>query len=195
MLTYPHLKPSAPLPTAHIATASMAPTVEESAPATAAPPPAGANYIDTYLAGKHCTGCPPCLYKNGDPSPLVGQGSNFESNGTSYQVDPRLIVAIAGEETEFGLRTCCTFNNNAWNWFFCGRHCQGNACKHSIFDSWQSGIKTLDHYMRKSYLSHNLNTIALIGHRYCSAKGCEPWVLGVTKFYRELGGDPSKPMP
>ncbi len=148
------------------------------------------NYIDTYLQKQQCTHCT-CLYKDGDTSPLLGSGSDFVANGRTFNVDPSLVVAIAGQETSFGLHTCCSRNNNAWNWFWCyaDNSCAGQPCQHSPFDSWGSGIKTVSKYIRKSYISHGYNTIALIGHKYC-IDNCSAWVGGVTRFYTQLGGDP-----
>ena len=49
-------------------------------------------------------------------SPLAGQGEAFVNSGRTHNVDPRLLVAIAGAETTFGLNTCAEYN--AWNWFY-----------------------------------------------------------------------------
>jgi membrane-bound lytic murein transglycosylase B len=48
--------------------------------------------IDAYLARKK--------------SALGGLGASFESYGREYNVDPRLVVAIAGAETTFGAHVC-----------------------------------------------------------------------------------------
>ncbi len=45
--------------------------------------------IDTYLGGKG--------------SPITGNGAVFFASGVQDDVDPRLIVAIAGQESNFGL--------------------------------------------------------------------------------------------
>jgi hypothetical protein len=178
------------------ATPTLAPTTATFSPeTTSATPIAAGNYIDTFLGGEPCAHCT-CLYKNGDASPLIGTGSSFESNGSFFHIDPRLIVAIAGQETSFGLHTCCTHNDNAWNWFWCyaDNSCQGRPCEHSPFDSWNSGIKTVSKYMKKNYLSHGYDTIELIGHKYC-IDNCSAWVGGVTRFYQQLGGDPAHIVP
>ncbi len=170
--------------------ASVIKTPTQPAETVRATPHAELNYIDDFLNGQQCAHCT-CLYNDGDKTPLLGTGDAFQANGTLFNIDPRLIVAIAGQETSFGLHTCCTRNNNAWNWFWCyaDNSCQGQPCQHSPFDSWGSGIKTVSKYMRKNYLNRGYNTIPLIGHKYC-VDNCDAWVGGVARFYRELGGEP-----
>ena len=61
------------------------------APVAAAQPPTAAA-LDAYLASKG--------------SPMTGQGAAFVASGGQWQVDPRLVVAIAGAESSFGQITC-----------------------------------------------------------------------------------------
>ena len=136
-----------------------------------------ATRIDQYLGGIHVD--------NG-LKPLVGQGSNFVQRGESYNIDPRLIVAISGAETTFGSHVCSV--NNAWNWFWN----PNTGCHNSPFDSWDSGINTVSHFLHKNYLLKGYTTIPLIGGRYC-ASGCEHWVPNVTASYLALGGNPNGP--
>ncbi|HEX5283594.1 MAG TPA: hypothetical protein VFW30_05700 [Bryocella sp.] len=137
-----------------------------------------ARQIDQFLAAKQIA------TKQGNivTPPLNGLGSVFVNDGSQYSIDPRLIVAISGAESSFGVRICTS--NNAWNWFWQG------PCPSSPFDSWSSGIETLSHYMDKSYILHGYNSVALIGQKYC-ASGCSNWVPDVTLFMTQLGGDPS----
>lgn len=130
--------------------------------------------IDAYLQAKS--------------SPLGGTGNIFIANGLQSNVDPRLIVAIAGAESSFGTRICADFN--AWNWFWCyGQNtCGANPCGNSPFNSWEEGITSVTRGIRR-YFNRGYTTIPLIGGRYC-ADGCENWVPNVTRFYRDdLGGD------
>lgn len=134
---------------------------------SAAPCTLTATDIDNYLTGKN--------------SPLVGTGAAFVQRGLEWNIDPRLIVAIAGAESTFGKNICVQFN--AWNWFY------GGTCEQSPYDSWEAGIQPVTKYMRLSYLNKGRNTIELIGARYCQS-GCDDWVPNVTLFYAsELGGD------
>src|SRR5882724_2616305 len=131
--------------------------------------------IDNYLNGVHPTN---------NQRPLAGHGTNFTSEGATYNVDPRFIVAISGAETTFGAFTCS--EDNAFNWFWN----PGTGCHQSPFDTWDSGIHTVSHYMQKSYLLKGYTSIPLIGARYC-ASGCEHWIPNVTSVYQNLGGDPN----
>ncbi|MGH7751031.1 MAG: hypothetical protein ACREQ5_40640, partial [Candidatus Dormibacteria bacterium] len=130
--------------------------------------------IDTYLAGRG--------------SPIAGNGSVFFDSGVQRDVDPRLIVAIAGAESSFGTRwvNCPESGFNAWSWFTNG------TCPNSPFTSFADGITTVTRFMRLSYFNRGQTTIpSLIAnptHRYC-ASNCASWVANVTNFYTEQGGD------
>jgi hypothetical protein len=122
------------------------------------------------------------LSKQLERFPLKSEGENFLKWGAKYQVDPRLIVAIAGAETTYGKNLCADFN--AWNWFFAG------SCAPSDFASFDRGIEIVSKFMRKSYFLAGYTTVEQIQTKYC-ASGCEHWVPNVMKFYRdEMGGNP-----
>jgi len=144
---------------------STSPQIAHAAPAMSAAE------IDSYLSGKG--------------SPLAGHGQVFVDKGRQYDIDPRLLVAIAGAESTFGQYICTSYN--AWNWFY-------NAWCDSPFDSWDDGIDKVNKGLRELYFDGGLDgvmrdTIPLIGEKYCP--GCSNWVNNVTMFYQnELGGDP-----
>jgi hypothetical protein len=127
--------------------------------------------IDGYLNGVHTT-----------THPLAQHGTTFVTEGAQYKVNPRFLVAITGGETTFGVHVCG--QNNAFNWFWNG------SCPASPFDSWDSGIHTVAHYMQKSYVLHGYTTIPTIATKYCTS-GCTNWVPLISQFYTNLGGDPS----
>ena len=144
--------------------------------ATATPCSSLAQSLDAYLAEKG--------------SPLAGLGAEFVASGRRHDVDPRLIVAIAGAETSFGTRPGCRDSSgnvvenpyNAWNWFYKG------DCP-SPFASWEEGIDRVTAGLRRLYLDQGLTTIETIGPKYSPAEP-ETWIRNVTSFYQALGGDP-----
>jgi hypothetical protein len=127
--------------------------------------------IDSYLTGKN--------------SPIAGNGSVFFSSGNTYDVDPRLIVGIAGAESSFGTNwgACPPSGYNAWSWFW-----SHTGCATSPFSSYAEGISVVTKGIRRGYLDKGYTTIGLIGAHYC-ASGCQGWVGNVTHPYLDLHGD------
>lgn len=116
-------------------------------------------------------------------SPLAGQGASFIKYGEAWNVDPRLIIAIAGAESTLGRSVCAP--HNAWGYFY------GGSCANSPFDSWDRAIETVTKWIRLRYLAIG-KTIPTFNElpnpRYC-VDGCEHWVGNVTSYYQGLGGD------
>jgi hypothetical protein len=120
-------------------------------------------------------------------SPMADTGSSLVRHGQRYDIDPRLMIAIAGQESSFGLYLCG--DHNAWNWFW------GGTCRRSPFASYDRAIQVVSKFMRKSYLNKGYTTIPLIQKKYC-VDGCEHWISGVRHFYRELERiQASEPVP
>jgi hypothetical protein len=144
--------------------------------------------VPVSVWSQDCTGGPSPedidLYLACWNSPLEGEGETFWEAGRANDVDPRLLVALAGAESSFGKAICTPFN--AWNWSYRG------VCK-SPFDSWSDGIWTVAEGVRRIYLDGGKNTIHTMsdGRRpsYCG-KGCGFWIPNVTRFFRDQGGDP-----
>ena len=142
--------------------------------------------IDGYLAKKPTAS---------EPSPLHGQGATFELYAQKYAVDPRLIVAITAAETTYATGKCHSTpvvnTHNAWNWFWCEANdtCGSDVCVGSTFDTWGSGIETLSHYMRSTYINKGYYDVKLIASKYCTV-GCENWVPNVTTAMQEMNGNP-----
>lgn len=122
--------------------------------------------IDTYLTAQG--------------SPMAGLGSVFFNNGVLYNVDPRLIVAIAGFESGYGVAAPCY---DAWGWL-------PVACV-GPFISFTVGIESVTSGMHSLYLMQGFNSIPLIGASYCSGQCPAAWIAGVTSIYQALGGDPT----
>ena len=145
-----------------------------SSPFIAAGGPPSAALIDAYLASKG--------------SPMTGQGAAFMKSGARWQVDPRLLVAIAGAESSFGQVVCGP--NNAWGW----------ACPNdpADFATWADGIDTVMSGLRRYYLDEGRTSVSLIQQKYCPVGAANDptglnshWAQNVTKFLVELGGNPA----
>jgi len=140
--------------------------------------PLSANVLDYWNGGP--TSAQIDEYLTRKNSPLAGLGPSFASFGRDYNVDPRLIIAIAGAETTFGHHICA--EKNAWNWFY-----RGN-CPDSPFATYEAGLERVTRFMRLSYLNRGYDSIELIRYKYC-AVGCENWVSLVTAFRTEMPSD------
>lgn len=141
-----------------------------------------AEQFDGYLATKRDK-------KKNRSSPMRGQGASLLRHGQKYDIDPRLMTAIAGQESSFGLHLCA--DHNAWNWFW------GGSCSRSPFESYDRAIEVVSKYMRKSYLNKGYTSIALIQKKYC-VDGCQHWISGVNFFFKELAqldAQPARPVP
>lgn len=136
-------------------------------------PPVSAASIDQYLQSKG--------------SPMAGQGAAFLEAGVEYEIDPRLIVAIAGAESYFGITTCADFN--AWGW--------GCPTRPQAFTGWPHAIRTVAKGLRENYLDDGLETVGEIHLRYAPPNATNDpnglnfaWSDNVAKFLVEQGGDP-----
>ena len=140
----------------------------------AAATPVTAAQLDAYLTVKG--------------SPMAGQGAAFVASGARWQLDPRLVVAIAGAESSFGKITCAPYN--AW----------GYGCPDGPYDfsSWADGIDTVSRGLRSNYLAEGRTTVALIHLKYAPLGAANDptglnnsWTRNVSQFMIEMGGDPN----
>jgi hypothetical protein len=136
-------------------------------------PPVSAESIDRYLASKG--------------SPLAGSGAAFLESGVAHEVDPRLVVAIAGAESFFGITTCAA--HNAWGW--------GCPTRPFVFRSWDEAIETITVGLREGYLDDGLESVGEIHLRYAPPNATNDptglnfgWADNVAGFLIEQGGDP-----
>lgn len=136
-------------------------------------PPVSAESIDLYLQSKG--------------SPLAGEGAAFLEAGVEHKVDPRLVVAIAGAESYFGIQTCAP--HNAWGW-----GCPSNPFS---FRDWPHAIDTVTLGLRENYVDDGLTTVGEIHLRYAPPNATNDpnglnyaWADNVARFLVEQGGDP-----
>jgi hypothetical protein len=136
-------------------------------------PAVSAETIDRYLQSKG--------------SPLAGQGAAFLEAGVEHELDPRLVVAIAGAESYFGIQTCAP--HNAWGW----------GCPSSPFEfkDWAHAIDTVTLGLRENYVDDGLTSVGEIHLRYAPPNAANDpndlnyaWADNVARFLVEQGGDP-----
>lgn len=95
--------------------------------------------------------------------------------GRFYSVDPRLPLAISGQETRLATdprAQLCISRHNAWGIM----QCSGSRCTCRSFDTWNSGIEFVTRLLRRCYFDKKCSfsmqgpprtTIPLIGEVYC----------------------------
>ena len=113
-------------------------------------------------------------------SELAALAANFVEEADKYQLDYRLLPAIAMQESNGGKR----IPSGSFNPFGYGIY--GSKAVH--FESWEEAIEVVAKSLREDYLNQGLNTPYEIMTKYTPpsiAKG-GPWAKGVTHFMEEL---------
>ncbi len=113
-------------------------------------------------------------------SPLAKYSDYILSVSAEYDLDWRILTAIAGAESTFG-RNIPDNCYNAWGW---GIHSRGTLC----FGSWKEGIRTVARGLKEKFLDDGLNTIDEIMARYApvSLANGGSWAQAVTYFMDQL---------
>jgi hypothetical protein len=119
-------------------------------------------------------------------SPLVGLGRVFVREGRAAGVDPRLLVAIALQESRLGTAGSGRAARNAFGW--------GPAIS---FASWPAGIRAVAKGLRRGYLARGRDTIAAIAPVWAPSGAPNDraginvgWAAAIAARYAELGGNP-----
>lgn len=137
--------------------------------------PVTAQYLTEYLTRKR------------PRSPLLPHIGFIVSESQAAGVDPRMVLAIAGAESQFATDSSNAASlKNAWG---LGPHRQ--------YASWEKGIQALLRTL-VNYRKDGLDTIKEIQERYCpvgadnDSQGVNSnWLPNVTALYAEMGGDPT----
>lgn len=113
-------------------------------------------------------------------SPMAPYAETFVTSADDVGLDWRLVAAISGVESGFGLITPYN-SNNAWGW----RGGPGGAF--SIFDSWEDGIT---HVTTRIAVGYGTNIdVFVMEPVYCPPCGQNPahaWANGVQRYMSEI---------
>lgn len=147
------------------------------------PVPAGAGGDDARMAAD----IDAWIARRQPDSPLRGHGAVFVQAGRANGMDPRLLVAIAAQESALGTAGSGRGINNPFGW--------GPAIP---FESWSSAITTVAGGLARGYLAEGRDTIAAIQGKWAPVGASNDpgglnggWAAGVARLYADLGGDPA----
>lgn len=121
-------------------------------------------------------------------SPLADYAETFVSQADLYNIDWRLVAAIAGRESTFAKQEPCI---NAWGYGIYGTQ---TLC----FASYDQGIRTISKDLREKYMNTwGAQTVWEIGHVYAASP---TWASGVVYFMNDiqhfaLGQTETQPLP
>jgi hypothetical protein len=119
-------------------------------------------------------------------SPLADHVPDLIRSGRRYQVDPRLIVAIANAETSLGKAGSGPAVYNAWG-IGPGR----------AYRSWSQGIDAMAKLLRTGYLDEGRTSFTSLYPKYVWGKADKQgdpnadWVRNASNTYAALGGNPN----
>lgn len=88
-------------------------------------------------------------------SSLSSYAKFYVKYADKYNIDWKLLPAIAGKESNFG-KYYIPGSHNVYGW----------GKKYITFDTWEDGIKSISYTLRSQYIDKGLNTISSLGSRY-----------------------------
>jgi len=116
-------------------------------------------------------------YLDSYDSPLTPYSGFIVETADKYQLDYRLITAIAQKESNL-CKIIPPGSFNCWGW---GIHSQGTLG----FSSFEEGIEEVSHGLRTEYLDKGYSTIEDIMSKYTPLSNGS-WAEGVNKFMGEM---------
>jgi hypothetical protein len=131
-------------------------------------------------------------------SPMADSVEALVDTAQRHGIDPRIMVAIAGQESEFGTTNPESLRNNPFGFFW-------NGDSNSPFDSWEEGYERVATRLSEMINDQGFTSVFELGEGdpnvandgYCEVGASndptglnDGWIGGVSAMYRELGGDP-----
>ena len=110
-------------------------------------------------------------------SPLLPHADFLITTSRKYNLDPRLIVAIAQQESNL-CKKAPTDSNNCWGW---GVHSRGTL----KFDSYQDAIEAVTQGLSQNYINKGLDTPEEIMAIYTPLSEGS-WATGVQQFLNDM---------
>jgi hypothetical protein len=111
---------------------------------------------------------------------MVGQGTNLLNSGAQYNIDPRLLVSLAGAETGFG-NNITAGQFNAFNVLYNGLN--------SPFASFQSAINSVGHSLTNPRNGYDFTSTATLYGHYCFGANCSVGLKNVNTFMNQQGAN------
>lgn len=111
-------------------------------------------------------------------SPLLPYVDLIIRLSSASKVDPRLIVAIAQQESNLGKNSPLDCYN-AWGW---GIHSQGTLC----FSGWEEAIKTVTEGIASGYCAKGYCADPCLMMKKYTPNSNGSWCLGVKQFLWEM---------
>lgn len=108
-------------------------------------------------------------------SPLAEEAANYVKYADANGVDWKLLPAISGLESSFGIHLM-PGSYNAYGW--------GGG--HIYFDSWEDGIRTINIALKNNYMSRGATDVWSIGPIYAESP---TWAVRVNRFMQEINDE------
>ena len=120
-------------------------------------------------------------YLQAHSSPLANQADFLIETAEKYDMDWRLLPAIAGQESTF-CRTIPEDSYNCWGW---GVHSRGTK----KFETWEGAIETVAKGIKENYIDQGYSTPEEMMKKYCPRSITEAggsWAEGIKYFIWEM---------
>lgn len=117
-------------------------------------------------------------YLENHDSPMEPYSKFIVETSDRYNLDFRLLTAIAQKESGLGRAMPSDDCNNAWGY---GIHSQGTLC----FDSWEEGIEIVSKGLKENYVDKGYVTVEQIMKKYAHPDSTT-WAEGVLQYMSNM---------